>query len=146
TRCALVDGGEIIEARVELEGATRAGSIVEARLVSAGPRNAVARDERGREYLLPRGAGRLTEGAGLNIEVTREAVPGTEPWKRPLARATDEPQREVRPITGRELPFPGPVDELAKAGWDDVVEQARSGVVPFEGGELRISPTPAMTL
>src|SRR6185369_7327824 len=30
--------------------------------------------------------------------------------------------------------------------WDDVIEQARSGTVQFAGGELRLSPTPAMTL
>jgi hypothetical protein len=146
TRCALVDGGEIIEARVELEGVTRAGSIIQARLVSAGAGNAVARDGDGREYLMPRRSGKLTEGASFNLEVTREAFPGTEPWKRPLARATDEQPRDAPPIAGRELAFPAPADELGKAGWDDLVDQARSGIVSFEGGELRISPTPAMIL
>jgi hypothetical protein len=31
-------------------------------------------------------------------------------------------------------------------GWDELIEEARSGLVRFAGGELRISPTPAMTL
>jgi hypothetical protein len=124
----------------------RAGSIVEARLVSAAARNAVARDGQGREYLLPRGSGRLTQGASLNIEVTREAVPAAESWKRPLARIAGDPPREAPPIAGRELTFPALVDELARSGWGDLLEQARGGTVSFEGGELRISPTPAMTL
>src|SRR6185503_13321455 len=88
-RYARVESGEILEARIELDGATRAGSVIAARLKqSAGPTIAVAG---GTEYLLPRGAPGVTEGAALNIEVTREAIPGSEPWKRPLARVTSEP-------------------------------------------------------
>lgn len=146
TRAALIDGGEIVEARIELEGVQRAGSIVAARLARAAPRNAVARDEAGAEYLMPRGAPGLTEGATLNIEVTREAIAGAEPWKRPLARFADEAPASSSGVAGRELPFPGPNDELGGASWDDLVEEARTGVVRFAGGELRISPTPAMTL
>lgn len=142
TRAALVDGGEIIEARIELEGVSRAGSIVAARLASASARNAVAVDEMGTEYLLPGGAPGVTEGAALNIEVTREAIPGTEPWKRPLARTTAESSRDAPPLQGR----PAGRDELDVAGWANLIEQARRGTVPFVGGELRISPTPAMTL
>jgi len=84
----------------------------------------------------------MSEGATLNIEVTRAAIPGGEPWKRPLAKVTDEALRDAR------IPDPRPAarDALAAAGWDDLIEQARSGAVQFAGGELRISPTPAMTL
>jgi hypothetical protein len=35
---------------------------------------------------------------------------------------------------------------LDAAGWNDLIDEARSGIVRFAGGELRISPTPAMTL
>jgi hypothetical protein len=148
TRATLVDDDEIVEARIELDGTARAGSIIAARLTSNGTngRNAVARDERGSEYLLPRGATGATEGAALKIEITREAIPGSEPWKRPLARITDEAERPAAPHDGRVLPFPAPVDELGEAGWNELIEEARSGIVRFAGGELRISPTPAMTL
>jgi hypothetical protein len=152
TRAALVDHGEIIEARIELDGATPAGSIVPARLASTGlnGRNAVAVAEAGIEYLLPRGAPQATQGATLNIEVTRDAIPGAEPWKRPLARVTDKAPLNVpslaERVEGRLLAFPTPEDELEEVGWDDLLEQARTGVVQFAGGELRISATPAMTL
>jgi hypothetical protein len=146
TRSVLVDDGEIVEARIELDGVQRAGSIIAAQLISASARNAVARDGSGIEYLLPRGAPGVTEGATLTVEVTREAIPGTEPWKRPLARVSDQPPRAAAPIAGREVPFPSPRDELGELGWNDLIEQARSGIVTFAGGELRISPTPAMTL
>ncbi|MFL6740782.1 MAG: ribonuclease [Sphingomicrobium sp.] len=142
TRHALVEDGDIVETRIELDGLRRAGTVIIARLVTAAARNAVARDENGTEYLLPRGASGTTEGALLNLAITREAIPGAEPWKRPLARTTDDAVRDAQPLASRAAGR----DELSSAGWDDVVEQARSGLVSFAGGELRISPTPAMTL
>jgi ribonuclease G len=152
TRAALIDCGAIVEARIELEDSIPAGTVIGARLTSVGSngRNAVASDGGGTDYLLPRGAPGVNQGAALNIEVTREAIPGAEPWKRPLARVTDEaphaPAPLVKRLNSRELSFPSPADELALAGWDDLIEQARSVIVRFAGGELRISPTPAMTL
>jgi hypothetical protein len=143
TRAALVDGGAIVEARVGLDGTMPAGSVIAARLKVGKPAVAVADRV---EYLLPRGAPGATEGARIAIEVTRSAIPGAEPWKRPLARLTDDPPRDAATVEGRALPFPAPHDELGVAGWDELVEQARSGIVAFAGGELRISVTPAMTL
>lgn len=152
TRAVLADNGEIIEARIELDGATPAGSVVAARLANVGTngRNAVAVAEDGVEFLLRRGAGNVTQGATLTVEVTREAIPGLEPWKRPLARVTDKNNTSVQPLADRlgasELPFPSPEDPLHDLGWDDLLDQARSGLVQFAGGELRVSATPAMTL
>jgi Ribonuclease G/E len=148
TRAALVENGAIVEARIELEGAVRAGSIIAARLIGGGTagRNAVARDDLGDEYLLPRGAPGVSEGAAVNIEITRAAIPGSERWKRPLARLSDEAPHDAPSLTGRELPLPDPGNEFGRAGWDDLIDEARSGLVQFDGGELRISPTAAMTL
>jgi hypothetical protein len=148
SRCALVEDGEIVEARIAIEGATPAGTVLTARLADRGTngRNAVATDERGTEYLLPRGAPGTSEGGALHIEVTREAIPGAEPWKRPLARVTEQAPRDPPPLDGTELPFPAPADALGQAGWNDLLEEARSGIVQFAGGELRIFPTPAMAL
>lgn len=147
-RAALVHDGEIIEARIQLEGSTPAGSVISARLVDTGinGRNAVAITEGGIEHLLPRGAPGVTDGALLNIEVTREAIPGAEPWKRPLAKTSSTEPNHAPALAGRELPFPAAADELGKSGWNDLIEEARSGIVGFAGGELRISATPAMTL
>ena len=148
TRFALVDDGDIIEARIELDGIRRAGSLISARLrdVGVGGRNAVAVGEGGNEYLLPRGASGATQGETVTIEVTREAIPGAEPWKRALARLYDGVPREAERLAGREVTFPSPADPLEEAGWNDLIDQARTGMVTFAGGELRISATPAMTL
>lgn len=142
TRCALAESGEIVEARILLDGLARAGDVLAARLKSANPAIAVAAGE---EYLLPKGAPGATEGAEISIEVVRERIPGTEPWKRPLARLAAESSMAPMP-QGQAVPFPAPDDPIGRAGWNDLIDEARSGIVRFAGGELRISPTPAMTL
>jgi hypothetical protein len=152
TRAALVEDGEILEAGIEPDEIMPAGFLIDARLTDAGRegRNAVATDDRGVEYLLPRGAGATTQGARITIEITRSAIPGNEPWKRPLAKIAQEPKAGEPGGSAagdkRELTFPNPVDELAEAGWNDLLDEARTGSVRFAGGELRISVTPAMTL
>jgi hypothetical protein len=100
----------------------------------------------GAEYLLPAGAPGVAQGATLAIEVTRERIPGAEAWKRPLARLTDEAPRRAAALDAEGLTFPSPDDRLEQAGWSDLLEEARSGIVRFAGGELRVSVTPAMTL
>jgi len=140
----LVEQDEIVEARILREGIIPAGTILAARLTSTG-RNAVARAGPD-EYLLPKGAPGVTEGATLNIEVTREALAGSEPWKRPLARVSDAAPAAAPAVQGHTLPFPSPTDALEAAGWSELLDEARSGIIAFPGGELRVSLTPAMTL
>ena len=140
TRYALVEDGEIIEAWVAIEGLVRAGTVIAAKLKQvAKPTIAIAGET---EYLLPRGAPGVSEGATFNIEVTREQIPGGEPWKRPLAKVTNEAARDAPTVEARVATR----NELGAAGWDDLVDEARSGTVLFAGGELRVSPTAAMTL
>ena len=115
TRAALIADGEIVETRIELDRVTRAGGVTAARLITAASRNAVARDEAGNEYLLPRGATGVTEGALLNIEIARERIPGAEAWKRPLARPTEGQVRRPPSRAGRELSLPAARAELAAA-------------------------------
>jgi len=143
-RAALVEDDRIIEARIIFDDVVPAGTILKAQLKSVG-RNAIAIAD-GREYLLPKGAPGVTQGAALSIEVTREELGGAEPWKRPLARLSDDIPRPAATLDGRELTFPAPADELEAAGWSDLLDEVRSGVIAFPGGELRVSLTPAMTL
>jgi len=148
SRAVLIEDGQIREARIELQGLVRAGSVVAARLIDKGRsgRNAVARDVADHEYLLPRGAGSVTEGAKLAVEVTRERIPGSEPWKRAIGRISSDEPRPSAALEAELLPFPAAEDALAAAGWNELVDEAREGIVRFAGGELRISVTPAMTL
>ena len=136
TRAALVQDGDILEARVRRDGIIPAGTILEAKLVAVAPR--VAIEAAGETFLLPRGVSGVSEGRSLFVEVTREALGGPDAWKRGLARLTSEAPRAAPPLAeGRE----GRIAE-----WDDLLEEARSGIAPFNGGELRIEPTAAMTM
>jgi hypothetical protein len=144
TRAVLVEDAHIVEARILREGVTPAGTVLAAQLVTSG-RNAVARAG-GDEYLLPKGAPGISEGGRLNIEITREALAGGEPWKRPLARPTDAAPAPAPAIDGELLSLAAPDDRLEALGWSDLLDEARSGIVRFPGGELSVALTPAMTL
>jgi hypothetical protein len=149
TRQIRILAGRIVEARIVLDGALVAGNVVQARLSSVGQdgRNAIALTEAGAEILLPARPAKVVEGAVIAIEITREAIPGTEPWKRPLGRPGPL-KASSGALGGEALPFPPPAgkDALEHAGWSDLLDEARSGTVSFPGGTLRLSPTPAMTL
>ena len=135
-RAARIEDGELLEARVRRDGVIPAGTILEAKLVAVAPRVAV--EAGGESFLLPHGVSGVSEGRSLLVEVTREALGGAEPWKRGLARITSDPPRSAPPLAeGRE----GDIE-----GWDDLLEEARTGIVAFNGGELRIEPTAAMTM
>lgn len=142
TRFARIEQGEIVEARILLDGIVPAGSTLKGRLERSGMQLFAAVDDQ--DYLLPGGANGVADGGALTVEVTRESIPGAEPWKRPLARVLHDSIGSSVPI-GRELPLTVR-NEFDDAGWDDLIEEARSGIVQFEDGELRIFPTPAMTL
>lgn len=135
TRVAFVEDGEILEARVRRDAVVPAGTILNAKLVAVAPRVTV--EAGGEQFLLPRGVQGVSEGRELRVEVTREALGGSEPWKRGLARVTDEAVR-ASPLLA-EGKF-GTIDR-----WDDLVAEARDGVITFDGGELRIERTAAMT-
>jgi hypothetical protein len=157
TRAALIDGGEIVETRIQLDGTIPAGTVIDAQLIDTGAhgRNGIARTSDETEYLLPFVPRDVTEGQTVNIEVTRSPLSGPEPWKRPLAKATLHDRTRPRSLAGqlrkageqvRELIFPAPADELMQAGWNDVIDEARGSRVEFAGGSLGLFVTPAMTL
>ena len=56
----------------------------------------------------------------------------------------------VRGWSGAAFPvrtlLPHQPDLLEAAGWSELLEEARTGDIPFPGGSLRMWPTPAMTL
>jgi len=144
TRYARIKDDRILEAGVLLDGIVPAGTEVVGKLRRSGFQ--LFAEAEGQDYLLPDGAHGITDGARLRFEVTRERIPGIERWKRPLGKLLHGAARLVDRMNGREITFPGPRNALSNAGWDELIEEARSGIVRFEGGELHIFPTPAMTL
>jgi len=157
-RAALVEQGNIIEMAIERHGvAPRAGSVHLAKLVRRFPGS-------DRAMLFLPGLGdavvvipaRLTEGATVKVSVIREVIPEAGNPKPPVVRIADEdeapgpgPSLLDRLVAGT-LPvrtmLPHQPDLLEQAEWSEWLDRASSGLIPFAGGLLRMSLTPAMAL
>lgn len=158
-RAALVEDGEIVEIAIDRDdGRAKAGAIVVARLArnpDATGRAAVILPDGG-EALIDRLPSGIAEGAELIVEIVREAIPEPGNPKLPKVRAAVEGTAPVHApslrgrIAGTDTPFIALLahqpDRLEQAGWSEAIEQAATGLVPFDGGGLRIALTPAMTL
>lgn len=156
-RAILVDQGEIVAARVMWDEPWRAGTVAEARLVSRipGTRRAVVRLPDGSEALGEGFDPALTEGRPVMVRVTRSAIAEKGRTKLPQVRpaAPGDAPRGAPALAEELASGPHPVRVVpvhgaafASAGWDDLVAEALTGEVSFAGGNLVISPTPAMTL
>ncbi len=157
-RAALVEDDRIVEALIEGEGAgPRAGAVVEGRLTAIaipGRRGFVTRAD-GSEVLVEPLLRDWTQGGEVRVEIVREAVAERDRAKRAKGRPapdlplSDGPDLRAR-IAASGVPVrtvgPHDTDALEAAGWSELIEQAQAGAWRFTGGELRISPTPAMTL
>lgn len=149
-RAALVEGGAILKARIELEGGLRAGTVARARL-RAEDRVELAE---GGEALLDRPPPGVAEGGALTVRIVREAIPEPGRARPPRAVPTDAEPAPGPGLLARVTATGIPVrechahqpDRLEEAGWSEVLEEAATGDIAFPGGALRMSVTPAMTL
>lgn len=138
-------------ARVDWPGTVAAGLVADARLVSrhAGSKRGTVRLPDGSEALVDRLPASASEGASLRVQVTRAALAETGRLKRARAIPTDRPMRPAPPLEER-LAEDGDsvhvVRGFAGVDWDELAQQAWDGSVPFAGGSLVVSATPAMTV
>ena len=156
-RAVLVEDGDILAARVLWDEPWRAGAIAEARLASRipGTRRAVVILPDGCEALGEGFDPALTEGRPVMVRVTRSAIAERGRTKLPQVRPAGpgEVPHAAPSLLEELLHGPCPVRpvavhgrEFSAAGWDDFISEALSGELAFAGGNLVISPTPAMTL
>ena len=152
-RAALVEQGEIVEARIELDDdAPRVGARLTGRLSDV--REGRVTLDRGGEVLLNVSARGVTQGAALTVEIVREAIPEPGRAKPPRAVPTDQPPADAPDLLARIIASGIPVrrvlahqpDALEAAGWSELLDEAVSGEVVFASGALRMTPTPAMIL
>ena len=160
-RAALIEDGEIVEARIEREGeGPRVGAIVGAKLVEAGRGGKgalVALDWPGAPQATLTGLPPSTStGARLIVEITRMALRERgrdKPARARMAEAGadvgDGPDLRARiaatGIAVTELQ-PSGADRLEHAGWSELIDSVRTGHWPFAGGALWVDATPAMLL
>ena len=160
-RAALVENGEIIEARIERDNeGPRIGAIVAAKLVESG------RGGKGALAVLDwpgTPSATLSEvppatsiGTTLIVEVTRMALRERGRDKPARARLADVgaaiadgPDLRSR-IAATGIPVvalrPTDADALEQAGWSELIDHVRAGHWRFAGGALWIDATPAMLL
>ncbi len=160
-RAALVEDGEIVEARIERDGeGPRVGAIVAAKLVEAGRGGngaLVALDRPGQPHAtladLPP---QTSAGAAIRVEITRMALrergrdkPARARLAEPGAALADGPDLLAR-IAASGVPItelrPTDADRLEQAGWSELIDCVRTGHWPFDGGALWVDATPAMVL
>lgn len=148
-RAALIENGEIVEAAIERDGETlQAGAVVDAILRPLH----ILELSGGAEALLDALPGSRPEGARLRVQITRESLSEPGKPKRAKARAVadDTPLAAGPSLRERIVPAyivgPHDPDVLEAAGWSELLEQATSGIMPFDVNALQISLTPAMTL
>lgn len=155
TRALVLDGDTVLEAHLERnDHPLRPGHQSPAQLA-----NILMPGQRGIAVLpcgtqvlltpLPKAA----EGRRIGIEITRAALPEAArprlPRARPLAHnptPTPGPALASRlQAAGHSLHrISGPSDTLENAGWSEIINEAITGHVAFQGGLLTITPTPAM--
>lgn len=145
-RALLVVDGHALAARLRWSGHLEAGEVADAVLV-ARPRGGTrgrARFPGGEEALVDRLPRDASEGATLRLEIVRPQVGEAARRKLAHARPRDADPRSA-PTLAEALDarvvrrFPGDL-------WEEVLGEARGGIVDFAGGSLHFSPTPAMTL
>lgn len=156
-RAVLVENGKIIAARIERQGGVKPGMVAQARLITRLVANSrgIVRFADGSEALLsplPKG---LNEGASVMVEVTRAAIDEKSRFKLPVVKAVPDRLAQVVPTLLAQVEAAGyPLtqchahaeDRFEACGWGELLEEARTGAVSFEGGALQVSLTPAMTL
>lgn len=145
-RALLVEGSEVLAARLHWPGGLTAGQVEDAVLVHFDParRRGTARFDSGEEALVDRLPASSREGAPVRLEVTRAAVAERGRLKQAHARPSEASRRPAPSLA--ETLSAGVVRRFPTGLWEEVWTEASAGEVAFASGLLLFSVTPAMTL
>lgn len=153
-RAILVANGQMVAARIERGGGVKPGMVAKAQLITrvVAKTRGIVKFADGREALLsplPKG---LNEGASLKVEVMRAAIDEKSRFKLPVVKAAEDKVPRNAPTLLEQIGQPATPcyaheeDRFEAMGWSELLEEARTGHVEFDGGALQIALTPAMTL
>ncbi|MBA4045117.1 MAG: ribonuclease [Erythrobacter sp.] len=144
TRALLVEGEQVLAAKVRWPGELGAGARVTGKLTAKlkGTRRGVATLDNGSEALVDHLPPTETEGQTLDLVITRAGFAERGRFKRAQARVAGD--------TASSSPASWPEGRIVShfpAGlWEDAWHAASSGSLDFPGGEILVSVTPAMTV
>lgn len=141
TRALLIDGDEVLAAKCRWQGELHAGQSLHAKLVTKKGSRGTARTPEGRELLVDKLPRYASEGAEIDLVVTRAAMTERGRYKLPAARSVSiaRPAEDVFATGKRVHRFPA-------CAWEEVWHAASSGEIAFDGGSLLFAVSPAMTL
>jgi hypothetical protein len=146
-RAILVEGGEVLAAKIRWPGELYVGTPVFVQLIAkpSGARRGLAVDEQGNEILLDRVPPEFTEGQSFVVRITRAPIAERGRYKRAQARAVTEP--EGANLAPEDVFVLGDYVRRFPSGlWEDIWAAASAGEIAFPGGNLLFSVTPAMTV
>lgn len=140
-RALLIDGDEVLAAKCRWPGELQSGQSLQAKLVTKKGTRGTARTAEGREVLVDKLPREASEGAQIDLTVTRAAMTERGRYKLPAARpASVARSAEDVFATGKR------VHRFPSGTWEEVWHAASSGEIAFDGGSLLFAVTPAMTL
>jgi len=155
-RAVLVEDQTILAARVCWREPWRAGAVTSARLDHRypGSKRGAVRLPDGTIATIDTLPTEVTQGATLMVRITRPALAEQGRFKlaqcRPAGDAAACPAPSLaQALAQTDIPTRtlGMLDHsFDELGWDELIEQAQTGVIDFTRGQLTVSPTPAMTL
>ena len=155
TRGLLLDGDNILAARIHWPGELQASQIAFAKLASktSGNRRGTAVLEDGREILVDKLPPQANEGSTIGVQIVRAPVAERGRLKLAQARCFVVGNQLVDPNAKAAIPVSpdawmerGVVGSFAADAWEDVWTAASEGKLEFRGGELLCSVTPAMSV
>ena len=155
TRALLVEGDEILAAKIRWPGELHAGQQAFAKLTSkrSGKRRGIATLDGGVEVLVDHLPPEANEGATIGIRVSRAAISERGRYKLAQARCfvvdneLVDPDAKVGAAALRNVFITGDtVRRLPTGHWEEVWSAASSGSLEFAGGEILLSTTPAMVI
>ena len=142
TRSLLIDGDEVLAARLQWPGELAAGTLHTARLThkAGGAKRGTVTLEDGREALVDHLPREATEGLTGQVRITRASIAERGRLKLPQARWTSGEADEVPCIKGTST------RRFETGAWEEVWHAASSGSIAFDGGEILCAVTPGMTV
>ena len=140
-RALLLDGDHVLAAKCRWPGELHAGERLRAKLTTKKGTRGTALTPEGREVLvdkLPRDA---SEGAQVDLVITRAGMNERGRYKLPAARPASlaKPSADIFETGKRIHRFPS-------GTWEEVWHSASAGEIDFPHGTLLFAVTPAMTL